>query len=77
MNFIIEFIKSSLSTLGEISSKRIVTFIAINSLIVSFFISQFTGFKPPEYMFEYLSYIVMVGMGFTSFEKINPLNKKK
>lgn len=71
------FIKSSLSTLGEVSSKRIVTFITINSLIISFFIAQITGRTPPEYMFEYLSYIVMTGIGFTAFEKMKVNISKK
>lgn len=70
MLFLFNLLKSSLSTIGEISSKRIVTFLAINSLVISFFIAQFTGNAAPEYMFEYLSYIVMTGMGFTAFEKM-------
>jgi hypothetical protein len=65
-----DFVKNSLSNIGEVSSKRIVTFIAINSLIISFFIAQIWGRTPPQYMFEYLSYIVMTGMGFTAVEKM-------
>jgi positive regulator of sigma E activity len=65
------FKDSLISNLGDVSSKRIMSFMTLLILLISYLIAQIWGKSAPEYMFEYLSYIVIAGMGFTSVEKFS------
>lgn len=65
------FISMISSTSGDISSKRIITLLAALIFIGSFIAEIFTDLDIPEYMFDGLLNIVMVGLGANTVEHFN------
>ena len=63
------FITSMLSgTAGEVSSKRVITFLAF--ILCAFgFVADVYGYKVTPSLFESMMYIVIAGLGFTASEK--------
>ena len=63
------FITSMLSgTTGEVSSKRVITFLAF--ILCAFgFVADVYGYKVTPALFESMMYIVIAGLGFTASEK--------
>ena len=63
------FITSMLSgTAGEVSSKRVITFLAF--ILCAFgFVADVYGYKVTPALFESMMYIVIAGLGFTASEK--------
>ena len=57
---------------GEVSSKRVVTFIAFLLCATGFLANLFWGFKIDEFIFNNMMYIVIAGLGFTGLEKFAP-----
>jgi len=57
---------------GEISSKRMITFIAFICVTIAFLVNVFMEVHLEEHIFDGMLYLVMAGMGFSSFEKFSP-----
>lgn len=57
---------------GEVSSKRVVTFIAFLLCAIGFLSNLFFGFKIDQFIFDAMMYIVVAGLGFTGLEKFAP-----
>jgi hypothetical protein len=64
------------SSSGNLSSKRVVTFMCTLLLVIGFFACFFTDRRVPEYMWNTISFIVMTGLGFTGVEHITDFFKK-
>ena len=55
-------------TTGEVSSKRVITFLAF--ILCAFgFVADVYGYKVTPALFESMMYIVIAGLGFTASEK--------
>ena len=55
-------------TAGEVSSKRVITFLAF--ILCAFgFVADVYGYKVTPALFESMMYIVIAGLGFTASEK--------
>ena len=54
-----------------ISSKRLVTFLAIILCSIAFIANLFFGFVVDEKLFDGMMYIVIAGIGFTASEKFS------
>ena len=68
-----KFMKSMLVGLdGEISSKRTITLIAFVCVVIAFLTNVFMEVHLEEHIFDGMLYLVMAGMGFSSFEKFSP-----
>lgn len=76
MKGLITFIKEALSSVDGASSKRLITFMIVTSLIISLFVSQLTGKTPPEWMFSSLVSLSMVGLGTVAAEIAGKFVKK-
>ena len=65
------FFRSMLSdgTDGNVSSKRLVTFLSFLLCAVAFLGNLFWKFEVAQFMFESMMYIVVAGLGFTASEK--------
>ena len=63
---------SDLGVNGEVSSKRVVTFIAFTLCAIGFLANLFFKFKIDEFIFNAMMYIVVAGLGFTGLEKFAP-----
>lgn len=71
-------IKSMLMGLdGEVSSKRTITFIAFLCVVLAFLTNVFMQIHLEEHIFDGMLYLVMSGMGFSSFEKFSPEHAHK
>ena len=57
---------------GEISSKRTITFMAFLCVVLAFLVNVFMQIHLEEHIFDGMLYLVMSGMGFSSFEKFSP-----
>jgi hypothetical protein len=65
MNFLTSMLSGNA---GEVSSKRVITFLAF--ILCSYgFIADIYGFKVTPALFESMMYIVIAGLGFTASEK--------
>ena len=68
-----KFIVSALKGLdGQVSSKRLVTLISFLCIVVAFLVNVFTDIPLQEHVYDGMLYLVMTGMGFSSFEKFSP-----
>ena len=54
---------------GNVSSKRLVTFLSFLLCAVAFLGNLFWKFEVAQFMFESMMYIVVAGLGFTASEK--------
>jgi len=57
---------------GQVSSKRMITFIAFICVTIAFLVNVFMEVHLEEHIFDGMLYLVMAGMGFSSFEKFSP-----
>jgi hypothetical protein len=57
---------------GHISSKRLVTLISFTCIVVAFLVNVFMEIPLQEHVYDGMLYLVMAGMGFSSFEKFSP-----
>ena len=64
-------------TRGEISSKRVISFVSFILISIAFLANVFVAIPLEQHIFDGMLYLVMAGMGFTSFEKFSPSNKKE
>ena len=69
MNFIISTLKG---LDGHVSSKRLVTMIAFACIVIAFIVNVFMAIPLQEHVYDGMLYLVMAGMGFSSFEKFSP-----
>lgn len=69
------FIKNLFNSKGEVSSKRIVTFLAFILIMVGFISNLFWDFTIEEFIFTSVMYIVIAGLGIVGAEKFT--GKKK
>ena len=69
-----DFLSSMLAdgVTGDVSSKRVVTFIAFLLCAIGFLSNLFFGFKIDQFIFDAMMYIVIAGLGFTGLEKFAP-----
>jgi len=56
---------------GSVSSKRVVTLIAMFLLVLAFILNLFWGFTVEEYMYNSMMVIVLGGLGTTVAEKFS------
>ena len=73
---VIEQLKSGLSSMiadvdGSVSSKRVVTFLCVGAMLVTWAANLFWGFQITEFIFEGLMYIIIVGLGVATAEKFS------
>ena len=54
---------------GEISSKRVITFLAFLLIATAFMTELIVGLKVSQQTFDSVMYIVIGGLGFTASEK--------
>lgn len=54
---------------GSISSKRIVTFMCVVAMLITWAANLFWGLQITEFIFEGLLYIIVVGLGVATAEK--------
>jgi hypothetical protein len=67
------WIKSALKGLdGHVSSKRLVTLISFACIVIAFLVNVFMEIPLQEHVYDGMLYLVMAGMGFSSFEKFSP-----
>jgi len=69
-----EQLKSGLSSMisdvdGSVSSKRVVTFLCVGAMLVTWAANLFYGLQITEFIFEGLMYIIIVGLGVATAEK--------
>ena len=71
-----EFFSSMLAdgVTGDVSSKRVVTFIAFLLCATGFLANLFLKLKIDEFIFNAMMYIVVAGLGFTGLEKFASKN---
>lgn len=55
---------------GEFSSKRTVTFLAVIMMMIAFVALVFFGVDIPQWLFENIVYVVMVGLGMVGAEQL-------
>jgi len=64
------FLRSMLTDIdGDISSKRVITFLAFLLCSVAFISNIFWKYEVDSKLFEDMMYIVVAGLGFTASEK--------
>ncbi len=56
----------------DVSSKRVITFLALFFMLVGYVANLFFDFMVEKHMFESLQWIVMAGLGFVAAEKFSP-----
>lgn len=61
---------------NNLSSKRVVTFLAFLMCATAFIANLFWNFDVDEYMFEGMIYLTMAGLGFTASERFATKNNK-
>jgi len=71
-----EQLKSGLASMiadsdGAVSSKRVVTFLCVFAMLITWCANLFWGFLPAEFIFEGLMYIIIVGLGVATAEKFS------
>jgi len=69
-----EQLKAGLSSMisdvdGSVSSKRVVTFLCVGAMLVTWAANLFWGLQITEFIFEGLMYIIIVGLGVATAEK--------
>lgn len=57
---------------GHVSSKRLVTLVSFLCIVIAFTVNVFMEIPLEEHVYEGMLYLVMSGMGFSSFEKFSP-----
>jgi hypothetical protein len=57
---------------GQVSSKRAITSIAFLCVVIAFLVNVFMSIHLEPHIFDGMLYLVMAGMGFSSFEKFSP-----
>lgn len=72
----LEQLKAGLSSMisdvdGSVSSKRIVTFLCVVAMLVTWGANLFAGLQITEFIFEGLMYIVVIGLGVATAEKFS------
>ena len=74
-----DFLKKMFSASPEVSHKRVLTVIFAFAILSFCYISTFTKYAIPDYMFSALCYLVAAGMGLTILDKwpIKPITKQK
>jgi len=67
-----EFIKQMLGGMnGDVSSKRVITFIAFLLVSVAFLSNIFLDIPLKDFVYEGMLYLVAAGMGITALEKFS------
>ena len=56
---------------GSISSKRVVTFLFVGAILITWAANLFWAYQITEFIFEGLMYIVVVGLGVATAEKFS------
>lgn len=71
-----EQLKSGLASMisdvdGSVSSKRVVTFLFVGAVLITWAANLFWGLQITEFIFEGMMYIVIVGLGVATAEKFS------
>ena len=67
-----EFIKQMLGGMnGDVSSKRVITFIAFLLVSIAFLSNIFLDIPLKDFVYEGMLYLVAAGMGITALEKFS------
>jgi hypothetical protein len=72
-----KFVMSLLLVDDKVSSKRFVTLIAFIFMGVGFISDLFFGYTVNEFIYEYMAWIVLGGLGFTASEQFSSRRTKK
>jgi len=56
---------------GFVSSKRIITFLCVIAVLITWGVNLFASIQPADFIFEGLLYIVAVGLGTATAEKFS------
>lgn len=59
----------------DVSSKRVITFLAFLCIVLAFMCNVFMDIPLQEHIYDGMLYLVVAGMGFSSFEKFSPSKK--
>jgi len=62
---------------GHVSSKRLVTLSAFFCIVIAFMCNVFMEIPLQEHIYDGMLYLVMAGMGFSSFERFSPKHAHK
>ena len=57
---------------GEVSSKRVITWLSFLCVMIAFLVNIFLEIPLENHIYDGMLYLVMAGMGFSSFEKFSP-----
>lgn len=72
-----KFLKSLLSSSGEISSKRSIGISASLTIIFASIVDLFSNYTITDYVFEGLVWLAIAGLGFIASEKFTDLISNK
>tara|TARA_R110000751_G_scaffold39677_1_gene93949 strand:- start:273 stop:491 length:219 start_codon:yes stop_codon:yes gene_type:complete len=64
-----DFIKKLFNPQGEISSKRVVTFLAFILVMIGFLANLFWDYTIEDFIYSSVMYIVIAGLGIVGAEK--------
>ena len=68
------FLFKAFSSKSEVSSKRLIAFLAFIMMCIGFLSNLYFGFKVEEHMFKSMEWVVEIGLGVVLLE---PLTRKK
>ena len=69
----LKWIKSMFSAEGDVSFKRVGSFLALLTCLIISYVGTFTIYECPEFMFEGLLLLSGAGMGFTAVENVSKM----
>ncbi len=69
-----KFLLKAFSSKSEVSSKRLIAFLAFIMMCIGFLSNLYFGFKVEEHMFKSMEWVVEIGLGVVLLE---PLTRKK
>ena len=66
-----KFLLKTFSSKSDVSSKRLISFLAFGMMTIGFISNLYFGFKVEEHMFKSMEWIVEIGMGTILLERFS------
>jgi hypothetical protein len=66
-----KFLLKTFSSKSDVSSKRLISFLAFGMMTIGFLSNLYFGFKVEEHMFKSMEWIVEIGMGTILLERFS------
>ena len=66
-----KFLLKTFSSKSDVSSKRLISFLAFAMMTIGFMSNLYFGFKVEEHMFKSMEWIVEIGMGTILLERFS------